>query len=189
MIVSETGHFMRESALGDIKHVSWFFKFLQWPFKFTSLGEFMNLSLQSFLTLTFLQLGINYILQKTHNVVLLSFNIFTDFYYEYWGCGLLFILKHFIFKRMKVRVCVNLLNVCQDRCIMLLCYICLLYYLIFSIFILMKKLELFSFLLSIEKQLYGQFSQLKEFCQNKQIKTPCGQFFQVLTLVSTMKIL
>lgn len=136
---------MRESVLGNIMHVSCFFKFLQWPFKFTSLGGFRNLSLQSFLTLTFLQLGIDYILQKTHNVVMLSFNIFTDFYYEYWGCGLLFILKHFIFKRMKVRICVNFLNVCQDRCIMLLCYICLLYHLIFSIFT--KKLELFSFFL------------------------------------------
>lgn len=35
---------------------------------------------------------------------MLSFNMFTDFYYEYWGCGLFFILKHFIFKRMKVSV-------------------------------------------------------------------------------------
>lgn len=73
-------------------------RFLQWSYKFITLGSFMSLSFfRLFLNLNFLQLEINYMLQKIHNVFMFSFNMFTDLYCEYWGYEGFFILKHFIF--------------------------------------------------------------------------------------------
>lgn len=119
MIQLETGHFMTESILGDINHMSWLFLFFQWPFKFTTFGGIMDIAFQFFLDfLNFLQLGITYhrkpIMWLCFPLTCLQISILNI-------GGVVCFLRRMKVRMSKVNAVLRMfLSVCQDRSITLL---------------------------------------------------------------------